>query len=363
MNVSMNTEPINALVWTGDEHFELVACPFPRLAEGETLIRLTTATICGSDRHTVSGRRSQPCPSVLGHEGVGVVQETNNPSLAVGQRVIFSVTAPCMDCDRCSSGRTAKCRRVMKTGHEPFNGQWPLSGTYSTHMVLRAHQPIAVVPPSLGDVPASIASCAGATVMAAFGAARTSATSLKDKRVLVVGLGMLGLIAVEAAMRSGATVTAIDPNFSRREFAAQLGARAVDPIGFTRSADRAQCFDVAMEFSGSPNGVMTCVKSLDIGGVAVLAGSVADSPDIDLDPEWIVRGWRTITGVHNYEPHHLEQAIEFFAESKIDWSAVTDGPITLENAPAAFRRPSGDGMRTVVDLTRPPFVSTSFPIA
>lgn len=347
----MNTEPVDALVWTGNEHFELVACPLPQLAEGETLVQLTTATICGSDRHTVSGRRAQSCPSVLGHEGVGIIQETKNPLLEVGQRVTFSVTAPCMHCERCCTGRTAKCRNLMKTGHERFDGAWPLSGTYATHIVLRAHQPIAVVPPSLGDVPASIASCAGATVMAAVDAARASATSLKDKRVLVVGLGMLGLIAVEAALRAGATVTAIDPNFSRREFAAQLGARTVDPIAFSRSAGRAQSFDVAMEFSGSPNGVITCVKSLDISGVAVLAGSVADSPVIDLDPEWIVRGWRTITGVHNYEPHHLEQAIEFFVESKIDWRAVTDGPITLESVPDAFRRPSGEGMRTVVDLT------------
>lgn len=348
----MNTEPINALVWTGDEHFELVACPFPRLANGETLIRLTTATICGSDRHTVSGRRSQPCPSVLGHEGVGVVQETTNPSLAEGQRVIFSVTAPCRECDRCCAGRTAKCRHVMKTGHEPFNGEWPLSGTYATHMILRAHQPVAVVPPELGDVPASIASCAGATVMAALDAARTSAAPLNGKRVLVVGLGMLGLIAVEAAVDAGAEVTATDPNFERRELAAQLGACVSDSADNSAITDLTENFDIAMEFSGSPHGVSTCVKSLDIGGVAVLAGSVADSPDIDVDPEWIVRGWRTITGIHNYEARHLNQAIDFLSESKIDWNRVTDGPISLDQVPAAFRSPTGEGMRTVVDLSQ-----------
>lgn len=352
MHESMNTEPINALVWTGGDHFELVACPFPKLADGETLIRLTTATICGSDRHTVSGRRSQPCPSVLGHEGVGVIQKTNNPVLAEGQRVTFSVTAPCLECDRCSSGRTAKCRSVMKTGHEPFDGAWPLSGTYATHMVLRAHQPVALVPPELGDVPASIASCAGATVMAAFDATRTSAHPIEGKRVLIVGLGMLGLIAVEAAVHAGAQVTATDPNSHRRELAVQLGASTTAPVENSLTTDLAENFDVAMEFSGSPHGVITCVNSLDVGGVAVLAGSVADSPDLNVDPEWIVRGWRTITGIHNYEARHLNQAIEFLSESKIDWNRVTDGPITLDQVPAAFRRPTGEGMRTVVDVVR-----------
>lgn len=351
MYTPMNTEPINALVWTGNEHFELVAFPLPHLADGETLVRLTTATICGSDRHTVSGRRSQPCPSVLGHEGVGIVQATNNPSLAVGQRVTFSVTAPCMGCDRCLAGRTAKCRRVMKTGHEPFDGSWPLSGTYATHILLRANQPVAVVPPALGDVPASIASCAGATVMAALDTACPTMDSLKKKRVLVVGLGMLGLIAVEAAVRAGAAVTATDPNSLRGRYAAQLGARTSGSSDFDPASDIAENFDVALEFSGSPHGVITCLKSLDISGVAVLAGSVADSPSIDLDPEWIVRGWRTVTGVHNYEPHHLEQAVDLLAGSRIDWQSVTDGPITLSQVPEAFHRSAGEGMRTVVDLS------------
>ena len=60
-----------AQVWTGGSDFELRAFDRTQLAPGESLIRLTAATVCGSDRHTVSGRRSGACPSVLGHEGVG----------------------------------------------------------------------------------------------------------------------------------------------------------------------------------------------------------------------------------------------------------------------------------------------------
>ena len=77
-------------------------------------------------------------------------------------------------------------------------------------------------------------------------------------------------------------------------------------------------FDITPEFSGSEFGVTTCINSLDIGGRAVLAGSVATSPTYALDPEWLVRGWRTITGVHNYEPRHLEQAVKCLADSQID---------------------------------------------
>lgn len=159
------TEKAQALVWHGGSDFRMQEVPIPVLQEGETLVE-STATICGSDRHTVLGRRSAPCPSILGHERVGVVRATRNPGLRVGKRVVFSVTAPCMECDRCRKGMTAKCRNLKKTGHEAFDSDWPLSGTYASHIALRNYQPVVLVPDSVPDVAASIATCAGATVMA-----------------------------------------------------------------------------------------------------------------------------------------------------------------------------------------------------
>lgn len=207
-------EMAQALVWHGGSGFRMQEVPIPALQEGETLVQITTATICGSDRHTVLGRRSAPSPSVLGHEGVGIVRNTRNPDLRVGQRVVFSVTAPCIECDRCERGMTAKCRSLKKTGHEAFDSDWPLSGTYASHIVLRNHQPVVVVPDSLPDVAATIAACAGATVMACI----EQAGSVAGKRVLVMGIGMLGLITVEAAVRGGAAeVVVIDRDEKRIE--------------------------------------------------------------------------------------------------------------------------------------------------
>ncbi|MFW2211155.1 alcohol dehydrogenase catalytic domain-containing protein [Corynebacterium amycolatum] len=247
-------------------------------------MKITTATICGSDRHTVLGRRSAPCPSVLGHEGVSIVRATRNSDLQVGQRV-FSVTAPCMECDRCERGMTAKCRNLKKTGHEAFDSDWPLSGTCASHIVLRNHQPVVPAPYSLPDVGAAIAT-AGATVVACMEQAGT----LTGKRVLVMGIGMLGLIAVEAAIRGGAAeVAAIDHNPARLEWARELGAVVPDPSAASADSEP-EPFDITLEFSGSEFSAFTCIENLDIGGRTVLAGSVATSPTFSLDPEWLVRG-------------------------------------------------------------------------
>lgn len=338
-----------ALVWCGGTSFRLLEVELPTVGEGETLVELTGATICGSDRHTVLGRRSQPCPSILGHEGVGIVCETRNPALSVGQRVVFSVTAPCMRCDRCHRGMTAKCRNLKKTGHESFHSDWALSGTYATYILLRQYQPVVPVPDLLSDAAASVTACAGATVMAA----AEQVGKFRDQRVLVMGVGMLGLIAIEVARKAGACeIVTIDREQSRLELAEQLGAR----VCFAKTAEtsveetKGGC-DIALEFSGSQFGVETCIQSLDIGGRGILVGSVTDCPTYPLNPEWMVRGWRTVTGVHNYEPRHLQQAVDFLTHSEIPWQKVSGEPMSLIEVPEALTAGRQDRLREFVSCS------------
>lgn len=328
-----------AQVWEGAGAFRLSDVARPELAAGEVLVRLTTATICGSDRHTVSGRRNGACPSVLGHEGVGTVAASRRPGVEVGQRIAFAVTAPCGTCRRCRRGLTAKCGHVRKVGHEGYDGSWSLSGTYASHIHLLAGQAIAPVPEAMPDAVAAIAGCAGATVMAVLAAAG----DLTGRTVLVNGVGMLGLLAVAAARDRGAAhIVACDPSGPSRALAAEHADEVVAPGG-------RHTVDVALELSGSAAGVETCLESLDIGGTAVLAGTVTPVGDVALDPESTVRGWRTITGVHNYEPRHLPEAVTFLAGAgaALPWERILGAPIRLEELADAFERPDGS-LRTPV---------------
>ncbi|WP_020579678.1 alcohol dehydrogenase catalytic domain-containing protein [Actinopolymorpha alba] len=161
-------ELTRAALWRGGDRFDVVDVPLPVPGPREVLVRVLLATVCGSDHHTVAGRRSGPCPGVLGHEGVGeLVACGAGVDIAPGERVVWSVTVACGGCDRCAAGRTAKCRSVRKVGHEAWDSDWPLSGTYAEHLLLPRGASLVRVPPTVSDAVASPAGCATATVMAA----------------------------------------------------------------------------------------------------------------------------------------------------------------------------------------------------
>ncbi|WP_028933323.1 zinc-binding dehydrogenase [Pseudonocardia spinosispora] len=284
------------------------------LRPGHVLVAVDLATVCGSDLHTVLGHRVSPCPSVLGHEQVGTVVGVSDeePSLAVdgtplavGDRVVWSVTVSCGRCALCERGLRQKCRGLRKYGHERIDDGWLLSGGFATHCELLPGTAIVRMPAQVPDAVAGPASCATATVACTLAAAGP----LAGRRVLVSGAGMLGVTATAMAAEADAEVVVVDPDARRRSLARRFGAAEVaGSIGGTES------FDVALELSGSPDAVETSVRALRTGGRAVLAGSVSAGRPVAVDPERIVRGLLTIAGVHNYRAQDLVAGVRFLAE-------------------------------------------------
>lgn len=341
---------VRAQVWLGARNFALREFVMPEPAPGEAVAEVDLATICGSDVHTVNGRRSGPNPAILGHEAVGrivalgsggVVDQAGT-ALTVGDRVVWSVTATCGECDRCRAGRSAKCRQLLKTGHEPLSGRWGLSGGYATHILLHRGLTLVRVPDAVPDPSAAMAACALATVMACMEAAG----DLTGQRVLVSGVGMLGLCATAvAAERGAAEVQARDPDPRRRDLAARFGAdQAVDPA----HAGAGVVTDVLIELSGSPVAVEAAPDTVDIGGRVVLAGSVAPRGMVRVDPEHLVRSLISIVGVHNYEPRHLVEAIDFLASTTYDFMSVIAEPAALTDLPGELVADGGALLRRAV---------------
>ncbi|XP_068693636.1 L-threonine 3-dehydrogenase-like isoform X2 [Montipora foliosa] len=91
--------------------------PIPELKSGEILGKIRMATICGSDLHTISGRRKEAVPSILGHEGVIELIEHKRPAdsgLKKGDRLTFHVVNCCGKCERCKDGLQQKCLSLFK---------------------------------------------------------------------------------------------------------------------------------------------------------------------------------------------------------------------------------------------------------
>ncbi len=244
---------------------------------GRVLVAIDLATICGSDLHTVHGRRDAPHPGILGHEQVGHVVAIGSgarphyPSgaeVGIGDRVVWSITASCGRCRNCVWGLEQKCLHLKKYGHEALDNAWPLNGGFASHCVLLPGTTIVEVPDSVPDTVSAPASCATATVAAVLDAAELD-RHRDPTRILITGAGMLGITAAAMADALGAWVAVCDPDPARQETAYSFGADLV--VG---DVEDVPPVDVALELSGSPVAVEACIACLDVGGRAVLAGSV-----------------------------------------------------------------------------------------
>lgn len=314
---------------------EFCLLPRPELQPGETLVRVVCCTLCGSDLHTIAGRRNESSPSILGHEILGVVEEVSDePAVDVhgdplkpGDRITWSICVSCGRCDRCLGGLPQKCRHLHKYGHGRAEGRFALSGGLAEAILLRPDSTIIKVPDELPDHVACPANCATATVMAAFNAVG----SVEGKRVLLLGAGLLGLTAAAVATYRGADATAMsDPAPERLSLAQQFGADGqIDPSGF----------DVVMDFSGSVDAIEAAIESANIGAKIVLVGSVMKCDDMKLNPEQVIRKCWQIHGIHNYAPADLVDAVQFLTEQhqSFPFAELVSAEFSLEQIDHAIR--------------------------
>lgn len=322
-----------AAIFIGPPHpMQLRALPIPELLPREALVAIECSTVCGSDLHTVKGIRKERCPTILGHESVGVVValgwpamfDVHGDALQIGDRVTWSTSVSCGTCDRCQTGLPQKCRSLSKYGHELAEGRGALNGGLAEHILLRPGSAVVKVDAKLAAEVVCPANCATATVACAL----RHAQPINGARVLIFGAGMLGLTATAMAKwMSASKVTVVDTLPARLQLAQRFGADTVvtwetnveKPIDSSQHACDDDRFDVVFEFSGASEAVAASCRAIDVGGRVVLVGTVMPSPLVGLDPEMIVRRCVTIRGVHNYAPDDLVTALRFLMDVGADY--------------------------------------------
>lgn len=341
------------MVFSGPNHeLEQRSRPSPNLQAGETLVEIVCCTLCGSDLHSFSGRRSCPTPTVLGHEMIGRIVEiaadgnisdiSGNP-LHVGDKVTWSIAASCGKCFNCTHDIPQKCETLFKYGHEQIDENKLLSGGLATHCRLVPGTGIVKIPDNVPDEVMSPANCATATVAGAF----RLAGNIQGESVLIMGAGMLGLTAAAMSRHQQAkTVIVADVDKQRLRLAEQFGAThiidASDDVGSflkeVQSRTSGRGASVAIEVTGNPHATQTLLQTLRIGGQAVLLGAVYPSQPVELDAEFVVRRLLRISGLHNYHPGDLEAAVQFLTaiHTEYPFASLVEKQYSLNDANQAF---------------------------
>ncbi len=295
------------------------------LEPGAALCRVRMSTICGSDLHTISGRREEPTPIILGHEIIGDIvalgkeqdRDGFGDELKVGDRVTWPVIAACGSCFYCERKLPQKCACLQKYGHTTST-EWPhLTGGYSEYIYLHPGTVVFRVPANVSDQAATPANCALSTMIHA-----TEAIGLlKEETVLIQGAGMLGLNLVALAKEAGAgKILVTDAKQDRLEWAGKFGADCCVHVENVSDEEMGSIVleqtsghgvDVAFEVCGAASAARQAAAALRIGGRYLIAGMVTPGSYLDIDGNLLTRKCLTVKGIHNYRPEHLGRAIRF----------------------------------------------------
>lgn len=326
---------------------EIQSIETPTVGPGEILVRVLGCTLCGSDQHSLEGRREVAVPTILGHEIVGEIVaigaeapafDLAGTHLTIGSRVTWAIVANCSNCFFCDHDLPQKCLHAVKYGHEAMRAGRELLGGLAEHCLLVSGTSLVVIPDRLSLSIACPASCATATVAAAL----ESAGSASGKTICVMGAGLLGLTACAMSRYRGAQqVICVDVRSERRERAQRFADLTVAPeelAGFRDSESLRLGFDWVLDFTGSPQAFESGWSHVRTGGVVVLVGAVFPADPVSLRMDQVVRRQLTLKGVHNYAPRHLLQAIQFLeaTQEQYPWEEMVSTWLPLAEAATAF---------------------------
>ena len=312
--------------------FELVNKEIPAPGDDDILIRVEACGVCHGDAMVREGRYpGLQYPRTPGHEVVGVVAEAgrNATDWQVGQRIgVGWYGGPCRQCRACLRGELHKCERPLATGLS-------FDGGYAEYM-LAPRQAFVRIPDELGPVEAAPLLCAGRTT---FDALRTSGARGGDL-VAVVGLGGLGHLAVQFAVKFGCKTVAISRGKDKEELAHQLGAHVYIDTETTNPGDALRKLGGAraiLSTAPSAKAVSAVIDGLGNDGQLFLLGM--QNEPIMLSPFQLMRGNRSIHG-------SMGRAGENTLEDTLNFSVMANVRPQIETFPLTQASDAFDKMMT-----------------
>ncbi len=308
------------------------------LAADDAIVRVEASGICGSDLHIYHGRVQIEPGFVIGHEFVGEVVAAGDEvsGVSVGDRVLGTYATACGKCFFCRREEFHKCDEARVFGHGKTLGS--LQGAQA-EQVLVPHANLALrrVPDGLSD---DVALFAGDVMGTAFHAI-DSRPLAEGETAAILGLGPVGLCAVQAARAAGASaVVAIDTVEDRLRMAESFGAVPIhlteqDPRSEVKRLTEGRGVDLSVDAVGHPEALDLALRLARKAGTVSVTGVYAERAEVHVGVLWIKA--LTLTSGHANVIKHVDRVLELLSEGKLDPAPLVTHHMKLDEAPDAYR--------------------------
>lgn len=311
-------------------HLGLVTPEIPKPKAGEILVKIDAAGICGTDRHLYKGEFPSSPGKTLGHEFCGLVVECGaDVKIPTGTRITCDPNIWCGECEHCRRGRVNLCTNNIAIGIQRDGG----FAQYCAFPAIKAHPLPADLHPHYGAFCEPLACTLHGVDMAA---------PQLGERVLVIGGGVIGLLAVQLAKRAGADVTLLTRNRSKQKLALENGADHVAANEEEALKIWPTGADVVLECAGVTDTVEMSPRLARNGGRVVILGVLPKGLKTRIEPfDLLVREVQILFAFIN--PFTQERAARMIAERTISIAPLITRTIALQEAADVITNPPPPG--------------------
>ncbi|MBP3964711.1 zinc-dependent alcohol dehydrogenase [Paenibacillus lignilyticus] len=318
---------MRALIYEGPKEMNVREVEAPIAGEDEVVIQVAYSGICGSELSGYLGKNSlRKPPMIFGHEFSGTIASVGSRveasgAWAIGQRVTANPLVTCGHCDRCASGRQQLCvsRKLLSAALPGSNAEYvkiPAAFVYA-------------VPDGMTMQQAALAEPTACAVRVA----ELAAAKPTDK-VLILGMGPIGLLALQAVLQYGVSdVIAVDMNEDRLAIARRLGAKhvicpaGVDTLEEVKRLTGGSGVNIAIDAVGAGLTRKQCVLACATGGRVVFTGLHEEESALPINIA--IRSEITMTGSFAYSAMNFRTALQWLEEGRIGLDeGVIEAPLS-----------------------------------
>ncbi|MEY4384407.1 MAG: alcohol dehydrogenase [Bacteroidota bacterium] len=329
-----------AAVLQGPKNIEVRQCEKPVPKPHEVLIRLQSIGICGSDVHLYLGDRLLPEPNIIGHEGIGIIEQIGEQvtNLQVGQRVALEPNVPCGDCRFCNNGKAKICPNKQVVGVNS-------AGCFSEYFAFDAAY-CWPIPDSISDDDAVCIEPLAVVVHA------LKCTSAKPgASIAIFGLGAIGLLLTQLAIAKGYKVFAKDLVKDKEDFAVRLGAKLLPSEGLADFLFQNE-IETVYDCVGATKATNMILETAPRGSEVILVG-LATEPTTFVPIRIAREGISILPSIIYDHPEDFRETIRLIESKTILPSNIISGRYPLENFQEAIElAASGKATKLIIDINQ-----------